>query len=265
MVQRGTPQKLYVAVLACLFASTVFGQGAPNPDPGGAGASPGEEALSRMESSIAQQKAAIEAFRNSAQSASWRKQRESIARQVGGLERPAGRATVLHADSGQAGDQAPTATFFTLPWPGSLALTMPNVQVADVDCAALGKGEVDRLVQSAATKHGLAPELVRAVMKRESAFKPCALSVAGAMGLMQIMPETAELLQVKDPFDPEQNVNAGAKFLKMMLERFGGDVALALGAYNAGPEAVTKAGAVPPIAETLQYVSSILGDLPFAY
>ena len=115
------------------------------------------------------------------------------------------------------------------------------------------------------SKHGINSDLLRSVMKQESAFKPCALSTAGAMGLMQIMPETADMLHLDDAFDPARNVDAGAKFLKMMLDRFGGDVPLALAAYNAGPGAVDKAGGVPPIAETLQYLTNILGDLPVAY
>jgi soluble lytic murein transglycosylase-like protein len=170
--------------------------------------------------------------------------------------------------SGAAPQQAEGSTppgFFTLPWPGSLPLTMPNVQISGDACAALGEGEVNRLVVTAAGKHGVSADLLRSVMKQESAFKPCALSSAGAMGLMQIMPETADLLHLDDPFDPAGNVDAGAKFLKMMLDRFGGDVALALAAYNAGPGTVERAQGVPPISETLQYVSSILGDLPVAY
>jgi soluble lytic murein transglycosylase-like protein len=108
-------------------------------------------------------------------------------------------------------------------------------------------------------------DLLRSVMRQESGFKPCAVSVAGAMGLMQIMPGTAEMLKLDDPFDPQKNVDAGASFLKMMLDRYQGNVTLALGAYNAGPGSVDKAGGVPPIAETMQYITNILGDLPLAY
>ncbi len=153
----------------------------------------------------------------------------------------------------------------TLPWPGTLPLAVPNVQMPNVSCDALEEREVNKLVQGAASKHGLDSVLLRSVMKQESAFKPCALSVAGAMGLMQIMPETAEMLHLEDPFDPAKNVDAGATFLKTMLDRFGGDVAMALAAYNAGPTTVDKAGGIPPIAETLHYVSNILGELPIAY
>ena len=82
---------------------------------------------------------------------------------------------------------------------------------------------------------------------------------------MQIMPETAQTLQLDDPFDAAQNVDAGAKFLKKMLDRYQGDVAMALGAYNAGPGRVDKAGGVPAIPETIDYVEKVLGGMPLAY
>jgi soluble lytic murein transglycosylase-like protein len=85
------------------------------------------------------------------------------------------------------------------------------------------------------------------------------------MGLMQIMPETADSLGLDDPFDPAKNVDAGARFLKMMLDRYQGDVPMALGAYNAGPARVDKAGGVPPIAETVQYITNVLGGMPVGY
>lgn len=117
------------------------------------------------------------------------------------------------------------------------------------------------LVRSAAEREGLSAELLAAVIRQESAFRACAVSPRGAMGLMQLMPATAQLLGVKDPFDPKENVDAGAKFLKMLLSRYGGNLALALGAYNAGPGRVDAAGGVPPIVETQDYVSDILTRL----
>lgn len=263
---------LGVAVLLCAVASTARSQASSKAGATAGSGNGSNDALGAMQQSLEAQQVAIEAFRDEAASEWGREQGESIARQVGGLQgRGAAGLEKASAGVGEASTkggqikQTDGLAFFTFPWPGSLPLAMPNVQVAGEDCEALGKGEVDKLVESAAAKHGIAPQLLRSVMKQESAFKPCALSVAGAMGLMQIMPETAELLGLKDAFDPEQNVDAGAKFLKMMLERFGGDVAMALGAYNAGPEAVTKAGGVPPIQETLEYVSKILGEAPIAY
>lgn len=155
--------------------------------------------------------------------------------------------------------------FFAVPWPSSTPPVVPNVQMMDDSCQALGKSDVDQLIEGASKKHGVDVDLLRSVMRQESGFKPCAVSVAGAMGLMQIMPGTAEMLKLDDPFDPQKNVDAGASFLKMMLDRYQGNVTLALGAYNAGPGSVDKAGGVPPIAETMQYITNILGDLPLAY
>jgi soluble lytic murein transglycosylase-like protein len=104
-------------------------------------------------------------------------------------------------------------------------------------------------------------KLVRAVIEAESAYVPCAVSQAGALGLMQLMPATAEELKVTDPFDAVQNVAAGTQYLKMMLDRYGGDLAKALAAYNAGPARVDAAKGIPPIAETEAYVKKILGRI----
>lgn len=140
--------------------------------------------------------------------------------------------------------------FFTVPWPAPVA--------ASFDCDPMPKAELDPLIESAARQHGLEAQLVRAVIDRESAARPCAISVKGAQGLMQLMPATAEQFGVRDPFDPKQNVEAGATLLKQLLTRYNGDVSLALGAYNAGPARVDREGGVPPIQETLQYVMNIM-------
>jgi soluble lytic murein transglycosylase-like protein len=118
------------------------------------------------------------------------------------------------------------------------------------------------LVRAAAARHQLNPELIKAVIRQESGFKPCVVSGKGAMGLMQLMPETADSLKATDPFDPAQNIEAGARYLKQMLERFKGDIRLALAAYNAGPEKVDgPKPAVPDIPETRAYVDSIYSAL----
>ncbi len=265
-----------VLVLLVLACSTVLGQapgGSPvsQPRPDASGADSSLTAMSAaeaaMQKSLDQQQAALNAFRENSQSSSQRQQQDSVIKQVTPLQFPSASGTTIEASksASQTVSATKSSDFFSLPWPGSLPLSMPNVQMASDACDALETSAVNKLVQSAAGKHGLSPDLLRSVMKQESAFKPCALSTAGAMGLMQIMPETADMLHLEDPYDPSSNVDAGAKFLKMMLDRFGGNTVLALAAYNAGPGAVDRAGGVPPIAETLQYLSNILGDLPVAY
>jgi soluble lytic murein transglycosylase-like protein len=117
--------------------------------------------------------------------------------------------------------------------------------------------DIDSAIQQAAARHNVDPNLVRAVVKVESNFNPNAVSRKGAMGLMQLMPATARQLKVKNPFDPEQNVDAGVRHLKQLLESYGGDVKLTLAAYNAGAGAVARSSGVPHYAETQNYVRRI--------
>jgi soluble lytic murein transglycosylase-like protein len=119
--------------------------------------------------------------------------------------------------------------------------------------------ELDLVIDQHCGTQDLEPKLVRALIQVESAWNPVAVSRAGAMGLMQLMPDTAALLDVADPYDPDQNVRGGTLFLRRMLDRFGGRVDLALAAYNAGPKAVERHGGIPPYAETRNYVQRILG------
>ena len=119
--------------------------------------------------------------------------------------------------------------------------------------------EFDPHILDAARYYSLPAALVKAVVAAESAFEPAAVSTAGAQGLMQLMPRTAREMQVGDPFDPRANVFGGARYLRLMANRFGGDIRLAAAAYNAGPEAVERAGGVvPDIAETRTYVQRVL-------
>jgi len=117
--------------------------------------------------------------------------------------------------------------------------------------------EIDQSIVMAAARHNVDPNLVRAVIKVESNFNSNAVSNKGAMGLMQLMPQTARELKVKNPFDPEQNVDAGVRHLKYLLENYNGDVNLTLAAYNAGEGAVRRSAGVPHYSETQNYVKRI--------
>jgi soluble lytic murein transglycosylase-like protein len=117
--------------------------------------------------------------------------------------------------------------------------------------------EIDAAIAMAAARHNVDPNLVRAVVKVESNYNSNAVSRKGAMGLMQLMPLTARLLKVKNPFDPSQNVDAGVRHLKSLLESYNGDVKLTLAAYNAGEGAVARSAGVPRIPETQDYVRKI--------
>jgi hypothetical protein len=118
---------------------------------------------------------------------------------------------------------------------------------------------VDTLINKYAGAYGVDPALVRAVMRNESGFNPGAVSPKGAQGLMQLMPGTAALMGVRDPFDPEQNIAGGVGYLRHCLDRFGHNVPLAVAAYNAGPEAVAKYCTIPPYQETQLFVNNVMG------
>lgn len=195
-----------------------------------------------------------------------RKQRDSVRKQIGAAKE----------DSG----------WFTLPWPKDDEWRIAPVEPVEPApasgpgdpaapanppaatkssyvqpfCDPISGMELDAVIGQAAAKQGLPPDRLRDVIRKESAFYPCAVSPKGAMGLMQLMPATARDLGVSDAFDPVENVNGGARFLRQLLDRYGGDWRLALGAYNAGPAAVDAAQGVPAYPETQDYVRALLNQ-----
>lgn len=162
--------------------------------------------------------------------------------------------------------------FFQLSRPATMGATAaapaqsaePLEPLAPV-CDPLPQTQVDSLIDSAATRENLDRDLLRGVIRQESAFKPCAVSPKGAQGLMQLMPATAIQFGVTNPFDPAQNVDGGAKLLRQLLSRYNGDLSKALGAYNAGPSRVDAVNGVPQIPETQDYIKQILSLLPIQY
>jgi soluble lytic murein transglycosylase-like protein len=135
------------------------------------------------------------------------------------------------------------------------AAVVPGV----VSVARAGKTAYDPMIERAATKHDVDARIVKAVIQVESAFQPRARSPKGAMGLMQLMPQTARQYKARNPYDPASNIEAGTKYLKTLLNEF--ELPLALAAYNAGEGAVRRFGGIPPYAETQAYVSKIMGLL----
>ncbi len=134
----------------------------------------------------------------------------------------------------------------------------PALAQAAPSCDPIPQPELSKMIDDAAEKQGIDGNLVREVARQESGFKPCAVSPKGAEGIMQLMPATQAQFQVADPFDAKQSIEAGSKLLKTLLDKYHGDLSLALSAYNAGPGNVDKAGGVPEIPETKNYVLSIL-------
>ena len=140
-------------------------------------------------------------------------------------------------------------------WTSRVAHTAP------APCEPIPTPQLTRMIGDAAQKQGIDPALILEVARQESGFRPCAVSPKGAEGLMQLMPATQVDLQVSNPFDAKESLEAGSKLLKDLLARYHGDLSLALSAYNAGAGRVDRAGGVPEIPETQNYVVDILSRL----
>lgn len=182
---------------------------------------------------------------------------QSVAKQLASVEKQ--RLAVRAQLPSSAQKPAP---FFTVPWSAPLiAVAAAASPVPERDCDPVPPERIGAIVAEISESQGLTPDLLRAVIEKESGYLPCAVSSHGAQGLMQLMPGTAAELGVGNPFDPRANVQGGAKFLKQLLVKYDGDLPLALAAYNAGPSRVDSAGGVPLIPETLDYVSGILDRL----
>jgi soluble lytic murein transglycosylase-like protein len=225
-----------IASICCLLLlagwATCFGA-EEQPPPAATAKVPDDNGIAQQRRSISQMEASLET------------QRQSVRKQV--PPRAAGEPFFISGP----------------PKAGALPLTSgADTAATAAACDPLPVSQVDSLVGEAAKREELDPALLRGVMEQESAFRPCAVSPKGAMGLMQLMPATAAQFGVRDPFDPGQSVDAGARFLKQLLQSYGGDIPLALGAYNAGPGKVNEANGVPPIPETLEYVRRVMMLLP---
>ncbi len=142
----------------------------------------------------------------------------------------------------------PTSSNYKVYMSESLVRKRPPANIANYD----------DVIKEAARRHGLQSSLLKALIHVESYFDPQAVSSKGAMGLMQIMPENLKILNISDPFDPWQNIMGGATYLKSMLDRFRGQLPLALAAYNAGPTAVERYRDIPPYPETEIYVRKVM-------
>ena len=164
------------------------------------------------------------------------------------------------------GAPPPSAAAPTVPFTALLSQALQPQTAAAPDAnpdapAPVPPEQIDALVNQNAQIWQVDPALIKSVIANESSFNANATSPVGAQGLMQLMPETAASLGVRNPYDPAQNVAGGTRYLRSLLDRFNGNTRLAVAAYNAGPGAVEKYGDVPPYAETQNYVQNVLGSL----
>jgi soluble lytic murein transglycosylase-like protein len=182
------------------------------------------------------------------------------------------RIDQLYAQIDPASQQtqaAPATTTATAPaqttsFANQLAATLAPSSTTSTSATAVTPSTFSGQIDAAAQRYGVDPALISSVIHQESGFNPNATSSAGAAGLMQLMPATAQSLGVSNPYDPSEAIDGGTRYLKSLLDKFGGNTELALAAYNAGPGAVEQYGGVPPYPETQNYVNSIMGRMGIA-
>jgi hypothetical protein len=165
---------------------------------------------------------------------------------------------VVHFTNVNGGGKKHKRVFTESPVPAQTPTSSPRtVSTGPVTSANIPSSYLE-IIDDACSRHGVDPSLVHALVKVESDFNPLALSSKGAMGLMQLMPETALTMNVKDSFNPAENIDGGVKYLRYLIDRYEGNLSLALAAYNSGETAVKKWGTIPPFKETQDYVQKIL-------
>jgi soluble lytic murein transglycosylase-like protein len=168
-------------------------------------------------------------------------------------------AMIASAGAGSPSPAAATSTSFDQQL-AQASTAQAATSTTDPSATSTGSGSVpyEQQIDDAAAKYGIDPAVLKGLIKQESGFNANAGSSAGAQGLTQLMPGTASSLGVTDLHDPAQSIDGGAHYLKMQLDRFGGDYSKALAAYNAGPGAVQRFGGIPPYSETQNYVKNVL-------
>ncbi len=173
---------------------------------------------------------------------------QQLIAQARGVATGASQSATVAAGTGEG---APTAF--------AAALQAAGTTAASTTSASAGSGAYDALIEQAALRNGIEPALLHGLIQQESGFNANSQSSAGASGLTQLMPGTASSVGVTNPFDPEQSIEGGARYLSQLMSQFKGNTSDALAAYNAGPAAVSRYGGVPPYAETESYVTKVLG------